>query len=114
MRAGIPQYRALVRAAAPERAEGPARSPPRALAPRFFNECLGLRRAGDGQLARVEKTDLSEHAGLIPVDVLVGNLAPVKYHHDHMRQRYLPSSRRNTGKYEVDRAGVRDEQDELV
>src|SRR6516225_11758714 len=92
--ADIPQYRAFTRATAPGRAEGSARSRPHALAPRFFNESLGLRSAGDGQLARVEETDLSEHAGLIPVDMLVGNLAPFKFHHDHMRQRDLPSGRR--------------------
>src|SRR5262249_19872928 len=50
--------------------EGSARSHSRALAPRFFNECLGLRRARDAQSARVEETDLSEHASLTPVDML--------------------------------------------
>jgi hypothetical protein len=49
-----------------------------------------LRRPGDGQFARVEETDLSEHTGLIPVDMLVGDFAPFKFHHDNMRQRYLP------------------------
>jgi hypothetical protein len=73
-----------------------------------------LRRAGDGQSARVEETDLSKHAGLIPVDMLVGDLAPFKFHHDYMRQRDFPPGRRNTGKHVVDRAVVREIHDELV
>src|SRR5215813_7111860 len=88
------------------RSEGLARS--RSLAPRFFNECLGLLRPDDGQFAWVKETDLSEHTGLIPVDMLVGDFVPFKFHHDNMRQHYFPPGRRNTGKHIVNRAVVRE------
>jgi hypothetical protein len=91
-----------------------ARSRSRSLAPRFFNECLGLLGSCDGQLAWVDETDLSEHAGLIPVDMLVGDFVPFKFHHDNMRQRYFPPGRRNTWKYVINRAVVRKIYDELV
>src|SRR5207248_11696084 len=81
------------------RSEGSARSRSRSLPPRFFNECLGLLGSGDGQFACVEKADLSEHTGLIPVDMLVGDFVPFKFHHDNMRERYFPPGRRNTGKH---------------
>src|SRR5215831_6235539 len=61
----------------------------RSLAPRFFNERLGLPGPGNGQSTRIEEPDLSEHAGLIPVDMLVGDFVALEFHHDHMRQRYF-------------------------
>ena len=70
------------------------------LAARFFNQGFGLRRPGDGQFARVEETDLSEHTGLIPIDMLVGDFAPLKFHHDDMRAPKLncgPSDRSLAG-----------------
>src|SRR5262249_45379253 len=65
-------------------------------------------------LAWVDETDLSEHAGLIPVDMLVGDFVPFKFHHDNMRQRYFPPGRRNPWKYVINRAVVRKIYDELV
>src|SRR5215472_15441195 len=94
------------------RSEGLARS--RSLAPRFFHECLGLLGSSDGQFAWVEETDLSEHTGLIPIDMLVGDFVPFKFHHDNMRHRYSPPGRWNTRKHVINGAVVREIQDELI
>src|SRR5262249_23247339 len=83
----------------------------RARAPRFFHECLGLLGSGDRQFAWVEETDLSEHTGLIPIDMLVGHFVPFKFHHDNMRHRYSPAGRRNTRKHVINGAVVREIQD---
>ena len=84
------------------------------LAARFFNKDFGLLGSGDGQFAWVEETDLSEHAGLIPVDMLVGDFVPFKFHHDNMRHRYSPPGRRNTRKHVINGAVVREIQDEFI
>ena len=86
----------------------------RSLAPRFFHECLGLPGSGDDQFAWVEETDLSEHTGLIPIDMLVGDLVPFKFHHDNMWHRYSPPGRWNTRKHVINGAVVREIQDELI
>src|SRR5262249_57595174 len=46
--------------------------------------------------------------------MLVGDFAPFKFHHDNMRQRDLPPGRRNAGKHVVNRAVVREIDDQLV
>src|SRR5262245_2314308 len=101
-----------VGASATGRSEGLARS--RSLAPPFFNECLGLLGSGYGQFAWVEETDLSEHTGLIPIDMLVGDFVPFKFHHDNMRHRYSPPGRWNTRKHVINGAVVREIQDESI
>src|SRR5262249_57424242 len=68
----------------------------------------------DGQFAWVEETDLREHTGLIPIDMLVGDFVPFKFHHDNMRHRYSPSGRRNTRKHVINGAVVREIKDELI
>ena len=51
---------------------------------------------------------------LIPIDMLVGDFVPFKFHHDNMRHHYAPSGRRNTRKHVINGAVVREIQDELI
>ena len=73
-----------------------------------------MLRPGDGQFAWVEETDLSEHTGLIPVDMLMGDFGPLKFHDDNMRQHHFPPGRRNTRKHVINGAVVREIQDEFI
>jgi len=62
----------------------------------------------------VEETDLSEHACLVPIDVLVRDLVPFKLHHHDVRHSNPSPGRRDTGKHEVDGTIVREKQNEFV
>ena len=73
-----------------------------------------LLGAGDRELGRVEKSDLSEERGLVPVDVLVGDLAVREPDDDAEREAHVPprrcDARQQLGHLDV----VREREDELV
>jgi hypothetical protein len=75
---------------------------------------MGLLAAGDGEGGGIEEPDLHEHRGLIPVDVLVGDLAILESHHHDGRDPHPPAGRRDPGEHERDLAVVRELEDEFV
>ena len=75
---------------------------------------LGLLGGGDRKPCRVEQPDLHEERRLIPVDVLVGELAVVELRHDAERQPHVPARRSDPREELIHLDVVREREDELV
>jgi hypothetical protein len=52
---------------------------------RWIEHFTGALRATYGQTFRIEQADLCEDAGLVPVNVLVGNFSAIEFHDDCYR-----------------------------
>src|SRR5262245_30650409 len=59
--------------------------------------------AGHGQTGRIEETKLHQHAGLIPIDVLVGNPAVLEADDDGEGDLHALAGWRDAGQEPVDR-----------
>jgi hypothetical protein len=62
----------------------------------------------------IEQPGLNEHRGLIPVDVLVRNLAAFKLHHDYVRQHDLLAGWLDTREREVNDAVMGKRENQFV
>src|SRR3954447_23248104 len=82
--------------------------------PALIEQGPGRLGAGDGQRRRIEETGLYEDAGLVPVDVLVLDLAVLEADHDHDRDLDPASRRRNPGEHDLELPVVGEGHDELV
>ena len=91
---------------------------------RRFHQCVARQRsvehfacglsAGYGKAIGIEKTQLNEHTGLIPVDVLMHEFVALKLHYGDRRNLNSAPGRFDAGQHPVHLAGVSEANDEFV
>src|ERR1700758_1560057 len=72
------------------------------------------RGPSDGKAVGIEQTELNEHTGLVPVDVLMHEFVFLELHNRHCRNLHCASGGLNAWQHPVHPSGVCETDDELV